>query len=155
MKTSDIERFWSKVDQAGGPAECWPWTGNTGTTGYGQFWLAGTMRGAHRVAYELGHGVGPGVMHVMHACDTPPCCNPAHLSLGTNAENMADRNAKGRAHRPTGSSNPRARLTEQDVAEIRRLSGQGMLTLEIAEQFDVSTVTVNKVVGRRTWRHVA
>lgn len=95
MKGTVVERFWAKVDRRG-PDECWPWTGATQQTGYGRFRVDGRLQGAHRVAYVLTHGhLRPGA-HVLHRCDTPGCCNPSHLFLGTHADNMADKEAKGR-----------------------------------------------------------
>jgi hypothetical protein len=99
---SIAERFWAKVDRSGGPDACWPWLASIGTSGYGQFAIgrrdAHTMRGAHTVAYELdrGHPPPPDRPYVLHSCDNPPCCNPGHLSEGTQAENLADMRAKGR-----------------------------------------------------------
>lgn len=94
------ERFWSKVDKSGGPAACWPWTASVDPKGYGQFAYAdGTRRSgrAHRVAWILANGPISAGMSVCHSCDNPPCCNPAHLWLGTNADNVADRVRKGRS----------------------------------------------------------
>ena len=90
------ERFWDKVSRAG-PEECWPWTGTLGgSNGYGAFWLDGHQVPAHRYSLALsGIEIPPGMI-VMHSCDNPPCVNPAHLSVGTNADNTADMFAKGR-----------------------------------------------------------
>ena len=84
-----MERFWSKVDR-GEPNECWPWTASL-SNGYGQFWLAGRMVYAHRVAYELSVGPIPPGLQLDHVrergCAGGSCCNPAHLEPVTNAEN--------------------------------------------------------------------
>lgn len=90
-----IARFWSKVDRSGGPDACWLWTGMRTPEGYGVFRLAGRNYGAHRVALAI-DGRDPGSLLGCHSCDAPPCCNPAHLWLGTVAQNIADRDAKGR-----------------------------------------------------------
>lgn len=96
--------FRSQVDTSGGPDACWPWTGMK-FKGYGRFGTRHRVRFfAHRVAYELANGPIVGHVYndpekekiVMHLCDNPPCCNPKHLRLGTDAENHADMVAKGR-----------------------------------------------------------
>jgi len=91
------ERFWSKVSIYW-DAECWPWTaGLMGRMGYGNFSVGGRNRAAHRVAWESANGESiPDGKFVCHRCDNPVCCNPAHLFLGTHADNMRDARTKGR-----------------------------------------------------------
>lgn len=92
-------RFWARVDKSG--AGCWLYMGFRKWDGYG--WVA-RSRGhgdyrwmtAHRYAWMLTNGEPPEGMHLLHTCDNPPCCNPAHLRLGTHDENMAEMKAKGR-----------------------------------------------------------
>jgi hypothetical protein len=81
--------------------ECWEWKGTRGTKGYGEKRVAGKIHGTHRLAWAWANSSwdedGPYIpfgMHVLHHCDNPPCCNPDHLFLGTNADNMADKCAK-------------------------------------------------------------
>jgi hypothetical protein len=94
------QRFWEKVDKSAGPDGCWLYMGFRKWDGYG--WLARSKGDsnvryitAHRYAWELQNGPTNG-LHVLHKCDNPPCCNPAHLELGTHKDNMADMKAKGR-----------------------------------------------------------
>jgi len=89
------DRFWASVDIRG-PDECWPWLGRRLPRGYGVIAVGREKRRAHRVAWELTCGAIPAGLNVCHRCDHPPCCNPAHLVLWTQAENMADAAAKGR-----------------------------------------------------------
>lgn len=113
----DIERFWAKVDRRG-PDDCWPWTGGTSDAGYGRFKIQGRLVSAHRIAYQLAKGPLPhaGGWHgpiVRHTCDFPRCCNPGHLVVGTQSENMADMVARKRAGRAL-----KDRLTEADARAI-------------------------------------
>lgn len=93
------ERFWAKVQKTD---TCWLYTGFKKWDGYG--WVARSQGNnkfrwmtSHRYAWILTHGEPPEGISIMHICDVPACCNPAHLRLGTHAENMADMAAKGRA----------------------------------------------------------
>lgn len=103
-----LERLMEKIDVRG-PDECWPWKAFIGTWGYGVFWLDGKNINSSRAAYLLLVGpVAPDLV-VCHSCDTPACCNPKHLWLGTQADNLADCRRKGRSkgqfadgHAPAG-----------------------------------------------------
>lgn len=137
---------------------CWVWTGYYGpkNKGYGSANFAGKRHAAHRLAYLA--FVGPiepleddQRVFVCHRCDLPRCCNPDHLFLGTHEVNMDDRNAKRR--QAVGSRAGRAKLTEAQVAEIRRLRGV-FLNRELAARYGVSDVVISAVHRRKIWRHV-
>ena len=108
-------RFLSEGLMVGPQGKCWEWRGNRDVDGYGRFRWNYEMFGAHRVAWELAHGPVPAGMLVLHRCDNPPCCNPDHLWLGTNVENIADRHAKGRTrHNPNAGNNGRCAERTKD-----------------------------------------
>ena len=97
------EVLWSKVDRRG-PDECWPWLAFRNGQGYGRTWINGKGYFAHRVIFELAN---PGQIDrsapnrdgntfVLHTCDNSSCCNPAHLYLGSHADNMRDKVMRGR-----------------------------------------------------------
>ena len=150
-------RFWKYVDK-GEPDECWPWIGSKGRKGYGQIRDRGRTLKAHRVSYAIHHGEVPDGAHVLHHCDNPPCCNPAHLFAGSPADNTADAMTKGRLRFPPapkpGESNIQARLTEADVVAARRLHRDGCNFHELARRFGVDRKTIRQAVRGERWRHV-
>jgi hypothetical protein len=91
------ERFWAKVDRDTDPDGCWLWIASRDTRNYGMIGALGRVYRAHRVSYELAHGVAlTPAQVVLHRCDNPPCVRPDHLSVGTQGDNLADMRAKGR-----------------------------------------------------------
>lgn len=96
-----VDDFWARVDKSGGDDSCWPWTGCIGGFGYGSFAMDHVKYNAHRLAWILMNGPIPkgdgyhGTC-VCHRCDNPRCCNPGHMFLASQAENLRDMNAKGR-----------------------------------------------------------
>lgn len=117
-----IERFSEKVDRKG-PDECWLCTAAVNNKGYG---LIGNGKKpskqvlAHRLAYQLHYGAFDETLHVLHRCDTPRCCNPKHLFLGTHKENMADCKAKGRHHKIGRTNCPRGHAYLPDNFYLKR-----------------------------------
>jgi hypothetical protein len=157
------ERFWEKVAR-GAFDECWEWSASRTQQGYGQFRMAGKSVRAHRAAWELANGSIPDGLFVCHRCDNPPCCNPAHLFLGTAEDNVRDMVAKGRHVRPLrdesavkfpkGVECHAAKLTEEGVIDIRRRYDAGERGTAIAADFGVSRSLITLVGKRRAWRHV-
>lgn len=105
MKAADlvdyVQRFWANVDRSDpAPDACWLWTGETNNQGYGRFdcWEDNrrTRVFAHRLVLVLSGAELDPKLKVLHRCDNPPCCNPAHLRVGTQRDNVHDALAKGR-----------------------------------------------------------
>ena len=147
-------RFWEKVSVSG-PDECWLWTAATNEHGYGVMRPEGRRSGppakAHRISAELA-GMAVDGHVVLHSCDNPPCVNPAHLSTGTQADNVNDMHAKGRGN--VGSVNGQACATESLVAAVRRRVSNGERQSDIALELGVPRSTLNYWL-KGGWRHVS
>ena len=133
---------------------CWVWIGGRDIDGYGSF--RGKVRGleykkAHRFSYALHEADVPRYKHVLHRCDNPWCVNPDHLFLGTNADNMADKMAKGRFRVPRGAASHWAVLTEE---QVRAIAIDARPYAAIAADYEVSPQTVGDIKNRRSWRHI-
>jgi Autographiviridae endonuclease len=154
MRRSTPEDFWARV-QIGGPDECWPFLGALRKDGYGSICYQG-RRGAlaHRLAYELKHGPVPEGLCVLHHCDNPPCCNDAHLWIGTRGDNNADRDAKGRRQPPRGELHGRAKLTAVQVMEIRAKYAAGARQIPLATEYGVGKSLISLIVRREAWAHL-
>jgi len=142
-------------------SECWPWTAFIGTWGYGMFWLDGRNINASRAAYLLLVGEIADGLVVCHSCDNPACCNPAHLFLGSQGDNVRDCNRKGRARglfsEKRGDKHPRytSKLTEDSVRAARVMHYKhGISHSEIARRFGVSNSVLNRAVRGISWSHV-
>lgn len=146
------ERLWSQVDHPGNPDACFWWTG-TLRGKYGRIVYMGKARGVHVVSWALIHGLPPKGMCVCHHCDNRLCVNPRHLFLGTPQENNTDRDRKGR--HASGARHGRAKLTEPQVLEIRRLHSEGMTCVTLGKVFGVSETTIGPIVRGKLWRSVA
>lgn len=144
-----VARFHTKYQKTAG---CWLWQAGKYVKGYGMF-NVGRNDGrqhteyAHRIAYVLAKGDIPQGLVVMHSCDTPACVNPAHLSLGTQGDNIRDGVSRGRYSVPRL---PRRKLTDAQVHEIRQSSERGC---RLAPRFGVSTALVSMI--RRGSRRAA
>ncbi len=154
------EVLWSKVDKCG-PDECWPWNGFRNKQGYGRTWIKGVGYYAHRVIFDLANpGIIPLSNHgisvcVMHDCDNPPCCNPAHLKLGTHLDNMRDKTSKGRSPDFRGERAPRAKLTSEEVFWIRMQKKNGATLKALALLYDVSRSAISHCLYGLSYQDVS
>lgn len=130
---------------------CRLWTADRDRKGYGRIRWRGKTILAHRAAYETWGGMIPSGLHVCHRCDVPACINVGHLFLGTNADNTADKVAKGRVGDRKGTANGRAKLTGADVLAIRADKRMHRI---IAAEYGVDRVSVSMIKRRETWRHI-
>lgn len=166
-KRSIEDRLWPKVDKSG---DCWIWTGARDPNGYGRInhkTLLYGCRLVHRIAWEITNGPIPGNLFVCHRCDNPSCCNPDHLFLGTQFDNMRDAAMKGRAASgdrsgarthperiSRGSAVGTSKLSAPQVLIIRSLHESGMNNQQIAKRFNITPSNVSAIVRRRSWAHL-
>ena len=171
-KLTDQERltqitlvFWGRV-AVRGSNDCWEWQRSRNADGYGQVRLLGENV-AHRLAWVLTNGAITSNLCVCHKCDNPPCCNPAHLFLGTKADNANDRDNKkrsatgarnGRRLHPEsylGARNSAAKLTEQIVQDARKSYALGGISFKkLGSLYGVSNVAMSMAVRGLTYAHV-
>jgi hypothetical protein len=158
------ERFWSFVSRAD-QNDCWEWQAGRGPASsrrlaYGRFYIskARVVR-AHRAAWMLSHGPIPAGKFVCHSCDVPFCCNPAHLWLGSAADNNSDRDQKGRGHPPqwdsarpfrkaVGVRHGSAKLTPTEVSAI---IADDRSYSKIASDYGINQTTVGRIKRGILW----
>lgn len=150
--------FWDHVEKSLEPDGCWEWSGARmgGTHRYGQIRIKGKTIYAHRLSFEA--HVAPLVegQFVLHRCDNPPCIRPEHLFAGSAKDNAQDMLRKGRARNQTrcGSKNNHAKLTEQQVREIRGRYAAGDRQTALAAEFGVTQANISVIVRGEGWKHV-
>jgi len=143
-----IDRFHSKTKKAANG--CIVWAAGKYKHGYGGFWALGAMRKAHRVAWEIANGpILDPKMHVLHRCDNRPCVNPDHLFLGTIADNMLDRDKKGR-----GLSGERANTAKLKAEEVREIRQSNVSSTVLAAEYGVSWSTICQIRRGDTWKGI-
>lgn len=158
---TDIARFWSKVNVARYPNQCWEWTAGRDKEGYGRFGhrKSGEVL-SHRIAWEIVNDKLAGDLKVLHSCDNPSCVNPKHLFLGTQADNVADMIRKGRGATTEqrsipkrGDKNHSRKLSSEKVVYIRqRYAAGGITQKQLALEMGVSKATIGLIITRKRWR---
>ena len=159
-RANPASQFWSKVEKTD---NCWKWHGSKTILGYGQLRIDYRLIAAHRFSYEMHYGPIPPKKHVLHSCDNPECTRPDHLHLGTHQDNMQEAVERDRFnHKPRiwGEKHHLARLTEDNIKEIRAMfpktAGRkkyGSIS-SIATRFSVSTGAIQSILNGITWKHV-
>jgi len=132
---------------------CWLWTECTTKTGYGSVGFSGRAQLAHRLAYKWAHGAIARGSVVRHICDVRCCVNPEHLTLGSQAENVADCVARGRQAK--GTDIPHAKMDPDKVRVFRALIASGVGIREAGRRFGISSGTACQIAAGRRWKHVA
>jgi len=145
------QKFWEKVNKDT-PCGCWEWTASLLSYGYGQFRVNKKIYKAHRISWVIHNGDIPDKLCVLHRCDNPPCVNPDHLFLGTNAENSKDMVIKGRSSH--GGSHPNAALTRAKVIEIRMWLDLKYQLKSISKAYGTSMANISRIRLRKAWRHI-
>lgn len=146
-------RFWQYVEKSDG---CWNWTGYK-RRGYGRLAVArNRMKDAHRLSYELHAGAVPDGLYVCHHCDNRACVRPDHLYLGTQSQNIRDAYQRNRMppkfQTQGGTGNTNAKLTWEQVREIRRIAKRRGTHAYIAERFSINIKHVSSIVTGRVWK---
>lgn len=159
-KTIPLEvRFWKYVEFEPNSG-CWLWSGGVAHLGYGTIGLGSRAMkkiSAHRASWQIHYGPIPAGMSVLHRCDIPCCVNPAHLFLGTQADNMADKSRKGRAvgNGLLGEERWQSKVTEAEVRLMRELHRDHSATgTELAKMFGLSKSAACRIVSKTTWQHI-
>ena len=147
ITTERIESKVEKIPEAG----CWVWMGTTTVRGYGQIESFKRKHYAHRASYEAFIGPIPEGMNVCHTCDNVYCVNPAHLFLGTQKQNLEDMARKKRS--TWGEKNPSAKITMQDVENIRLAASKGQSSKELANTYNISISNVTAILRKERWNH--
>ena len=147
-----IRAFWDKVKKTDNIGDCWVWDSHKNQKGYGRFKYNNKRYTAHRMAFELQNGEIKGGLHVLHTCDNPSCCNPTHLFLGTNMDNIQDSMNKNR--RPRGEYSGRAKLKENQVYEILFLLKYGYPVRKIKDLYMVTIGAIYGIKNNQNWNHL-
>lgn len=160
MKKLVIDRVLSRIEKIP-ESGCWIFMGALHDSGYGICGIEGTkVDRVHRITYRHFIGEIPKGLFVLHRCDVRACCNPHHLFIGTNQDNVNDMIAKGRNSKPPrnlhdiGSNRYNAKMDESKVLEARKMYDSGVIAYKLSKIFGVSAATMNKICKRQTWRHL-
>ena len=155
-------RFWSKINR-NGPVpshvphlgNCWLWTGAIGGFGYGNFGYQKTTRAAHIIMWLETNGAIPDGLKVLHKCDIPNCVRPDHLELGTQLENVRQKEERGRGNHANGE---RCALTKHNAEIVRRARELYKPRVfgyrAVGEALGIPLQTARTMISRMAWKHI-
>lgn len=126
--------FWKRIVKGESPDQCWSWVGST-AHGYGDFTANRKHHLAHRHSWLIHYGVIPVGLFVLHRCDNPRCCNPNHLFLGTQKDNIYDAYSKGRMVSIGTLTRKVSLADEMEIVVLRR---SGMPFTKIGARFNIT-----------------
>lgn len=146
-KESTEKKFWKYVEVNFLKGCCWHWTGKKNGHGYGIITQDGKDLRAHRISYKLHFGQIPKGNLIRHDCDNPECCNPCHLTPGSQKDNMGD--AAKRNRLPSGKRHHWGKISDAEVREIYRRRKNGETGADLAREFKISQQRVCDIFKRR------
>lgn len=149
MTDRPIEKLMSRSNRT--PSGCIEWTGYKNPAGYGQVRVNSKSHLVHRLAWVSSGKALPDGMLVCHKCDNPACFNTEHLFVGTHKDNMQDMKAKGRSADKAGEKCGKAKLSTNEVDEIRRLVAGGKTQASVALKFDIHPSHISRIVNKKRW----
>lgn len=142
------------LERAERKSGCLLWQKSRTPNGYPKTTIKGRTVAVHRLAYRVFVGPIPAGLRVLHTCDVRHCIERTHLFLGTDADNAADRDAKGRDRFCPGETNGMSKLTEAAVVSIRAMAASGVTHEWLAGVFGVRRQTISRIVSGQRWRHL-
>lgn len=134
------------------PSGCWEWQAYCNPAGYGQVRIDSVLHLVHRYVFQYIHGAVESELVIMHTCDNPACCNPGHLALATQKQNVQDAVHKGRMN--SGEANGMAKFSVADVLSIRQDYEAGKSQSAIAREWGVNRSAIWKIVHKQHWSKI-
>jgi transposase len=148
--SNPITRFFPKVNFDGAKiveSPCWEWMAGRNDDGYGQFWINDRLIRSHHFVFELVHGKIQKDKIILHRCDNPPCCNPDHLSQGTDYDNAKDRVTRGREN-----ADKSKRFSNEIADQARKDVASGMRRMDVAAKYGMCSKTLRNMINMKRQR---